>query len=208
MKKLYAIVAFLVLSAPRAQAQPFKDVLAPQTFVAVATFTPLGTGTNVLAFQNTSAAFDVRIQRIDVVASSTGASATEPMQFWVFSSTQVSFSTSTPGTSQTYTQDYAYPYMGSAYDTAMGSFITFSTAPLSVTYDGGLPILPPFIVSNNTAPTALSGDASFTDAADISSAQLVLPHGAKRALIFEKLKLGAVDYTDGQFMVRIKYTVR
>lgn len=199
-KTLLGLVVLLALQIPaRAQWAP---TYTPITYVAVATFTVPGTGKDAIAFQNTDAGRDVTILKIEVSDVSNTAITGGIMQFWIMGATV----TTAGGTSQTSFWD------AKAANTTAPSYISFSTGPVNVVYEGKqgtsqLPLARPLIVNSDEAATANLWD-TFQSISPAFSAELILPHGSNRAIVLRQMQLGASDFTAGVIMARIFYTVK
>jgi hypothetical protein len=182
----------------------------PTPRVAMVRVTPGAAPAKVLAFQNTSSTSDIVVRKIEIVNASTAAVTSGLMQFWVYGSTSVDHS-------ETTTQD-AYSYFAALDSQPSG--LSISTKPASATYEGdsdiltaaaannlsgSRPLLAPLIV-NLDESAAANFSASWSQEQD--GLFLILPAGANRALVFEKRQLGSADYTDGQVIIRIFYTLR
>lgn len=167
----------------------------------------------ILAFQNTSATQDVLVNRIDATSCSTMTVTSGLMQFWVYSSTQMTHSVAT--TVQT------YGYRGALATAPAG--VTASTAPTNVLFEGdsstltvaqqgalsgtSLPIIRPLAVNlDETATTSIS-DSWQHESPDFGDA-LLLPHGGNRGLVIEKRQLAATDWSAGCVTFTIHYTLR
>lgn len=212
MKK--SILALLTLFAGLMGVAPRAYAGVPPTYVDQVRLTVPASPANVLAFQNTSAGLDVVVRRIEIVTSSTQSVTGGLMQFLVYASTQVTHSASAG-------KFYAY---GSA-NASRPSHISVSTAPLSVQFEGdsaaltaaqlgamsgALPLIRPLVVNNDEGAAANFGDAWAEESPNSPNPAggLLLPAGANRALIFEKRQLGSSDFSAGQVIIRIFYTIR
>jgi hypothetical protein len=184
---------------------------APE-YVATVRLTPGASPSAMLAFQNTSSDLDVVVQKIEITNASTMSVTSGLMQFWVYGSTSMTHS-------QTLTAASAYTY-----NAALGakpSYISLSSAPVLVIYEGDSssrtaaqmnslsgvvgPILRPLIVNADESAAANLYDSWSNENPD---KPLILPHASNRGLVFVKRQLGSSDYTDGQVIFRIVYTVR
>lgn len=190
MKNLLMIVALLALAAP---------AKAASYYVAVATWTAGGTGTNAVAFQNTDSGRSVRVLKIEVSNVSNSAITGGVMQFWVMGATVATAG----GTSQV-----------SFYDTQAAnvtapSYVSFSTGPVGVVFEGKqtrqLPIARPLIVNDDEAATISLWDS--TSPSDYPRSEFLLPAGSNRAIVLRQMQLGATDFTAGILMARIFYTI-
>lgn len=198
------IAALMALMAASAQA----SFLSPQptTQVMVATFTAGGTGTNAIAFQNTSTTNDVRILKITVCNVTTTAITGGLVQYWALMSTAA-----TPGgTSQVSFGDFG------AANTTNATFpagIVASTGPVNVTFEGKaggtsqLPIIRPLVINTDETATISLYDEYYGVYTD-DQRDLLLPKNTQRALILRQMQLGPTDFTAGTVLVRIHYTVR
>ena len=198
MKKLILSALALFALSTAAHAAP------PLTYVHVATWTAAGAATRAFAFQNTSAGLDVIIRSIEIGNASQGTVTSGPMQFWVYGSTAVY---AHGGTTQ------VSFYNNASANATAPSYISFSTGPVGVAYEGKqtrqLPIARLIVNADETAVVAPdSMHDSIVNLAPDDITPLVLPQGANRALVVEQKQLGATDWTAGDLFVRIVYTVR
>lgn len=211
MKTLVAIVGLLLASALPVHAGP------PTFRTNVVRVTPGASPSYLLAFQNTSADIDVEIHRVVISHSSTMTVTSGAMQFWVYTSTSLTHSAAA-GKYYSYESTLA----------SQPSYITVSTAPLSVQLEGdsaaltaaqrnavsgALPIIRPIHVNLDEGATGLLDDKDDTSAGSEASwtpsgLPIKLPRGANRALVIEKRQLGASDFTDGQAYIRIVWTAK
>lgn len=200
MKTLLMIVALLALALPARASEP----AAPPTYVFTSTWTAAGTaGVKAFAFQNTSTTLDVRIISIEVGSANAGTVTSGPMWFHVKMSTQLVHG----GTSQV-----SFSASESANATAP-SYITVSTGPLLVQYEGTaagagqLPISRPLMVNADETATSNFSDTILYQDPTIGRG-LLLPHGANRAIVLEQKQFGATDWTAGTLFARVVYTVK
>lgn len=199
MKKI--TLAFAALLGLLALAPAARAANLPLTYVHSATWTLTGAGTNSFAFQNTSADLDVKILRIEIANYSTGSVTSGVVNFWVLTSTQVTHG----GTSQV-----SFASLDSANVTAP-TYISASTGPVSVQIEGKqnrqLPLMRPLTLNDDeTATVAFSDAIDFNAPAD--GRELILPHGASRAIVIQQRQFGATDWTAGMVIIRIVYSVR
>ena len=205
MKAFFIFIVALIFSLFVAARYSRAETLPPTplTYVSVSTFTPSGALTTPWVFQNTDSALDVRILKLELASASTQTVTGGLMQFYLYASTSVTVSTITPGTSQTYFYDY-----GKAAPSASApSYITVSTAPSSPLYESALPLYRPFVLNNDETATDHFFD-SWDPTAPANGAELLLPHGANRALVLEQHRLGTSDITAGVVLVRVLYSVK
>lgn len=209
-KTVFALVALLGLSLG-AHAAP------PAYRTTVVRVTPGASPAYVLAFQNTSSDIDVEVHRVVVSAASTMTVTSGAMQFWVYVSTSLTHSAA------------AGKYF--SHESALASqpsYISASTAPLSVQLEGdsgiltaaqrhsvagALPVIRPIHVNPDEGATGLFDDASdlSTDSADswtASGRPIKLPRGSNRAIVIEKRQLASSDFTDGQVYLKIVWVAK
>lgn len=177
------------------------DAALPLTYVSVSTFTPGGSGTKAWALQNTSASLDVRILKLEVSNATNGTVAGGLMQFWLYGSTVVI----PGGVSQVSFYDHA------AANTSAPSYVSVSTGPAGVVYEGKqnrqLPLYRPFIINDDETAAANFKD-EFQQVNPAEATELLLPRGSNRAVVLEQQQFGATDFTAGTVMVRVVYTVK
>lgn len=194
LKLLITLMALALPTMAKAERIPF--------YVAVATWTLGGTGTNALAFQNTSSTRDVIILKINIAPISGGTVTSGPANFWVLPSTSMTHG----GTSQ------VSALASNNGNWAAPSFVSFSTGPVVVTFEGpkasyGLPYTVIGVNPDETAsPIQNVIDNGFEANAEDSG--IVLPKGANRGVIFQQKQFGATDWTAGVVLARITYILK
>lgn len=210
MKTLVALVGLLLASALSAHAVP-----TPPTYMTSVRVTPGAGPTHVLAFQNTSIGIDVLVRGVEIINASTQAVTGGMEQFWIYGSTQVTHSASA-GTTASYGTALA----------SQPSYITVSTAPISVILEGDsdiltadqrhdlagkLPLLPPlFVDGDESATTTPRRAAWFAESQDAlnPAGPLILGQSANRALIVEKRAGSSTDFTAGAYILRVFWSIR
>src|SRR6185437_4250876 len=174
MKKILLALAVLTAALPARALYPAgSPLLNPATYVAVATFTLAGTGTNEFALQNTASDQDVRIEKIDVTVSSATA-AGGIAEFWVFTSTALTAG----GTSQTWTYSYTKALA------AAPSAVSLSTGPTNVVLENPLPVVRPLVVSTLSSATLNLTDGYSDLVGD--ALELLLAKGSSRAIVIQQ----------------------
>lgn len=204
-KALFALAATLALSAP------VHATAAVVPYVNVVRVTPGAAPSKILAFQNTSTTNDVVIRRIEIANASTQTVSGGQAAYWVYLSTQLTHSAAA-------SSFFAY---GTAL-AAQPSYISVSTAPLLVQYEGdsavltggGLtgvpPVINPLVVDNDDAATVNRSAVWYEESqtGNAPAGPLLLTKGSSRALVIEKRQGAASDFTAGSVEIRIFYTVK
>ena len=193
MKNIIAALMLLAGLALPAKAADWKP-----TFVSYSTFTAPGAGNYAWAFKNTSAVYEVRVEKIEVGSCNDGTAVSGGLaQFEIYAAALTS-----GGSVQVST------YSHNA-DTFPAN-VTASTGPVSVTVEGKgtsqNPLLSPFIVNNDETATA-----NFSDSRDLRSERtlpLILPKGGSRALALKQKKVGTGDITAGCNYARVEFTIK
>ncbi|MDE2019159.1 MAG: hypothetical protein KGJ13_02300 [Patescibacteria group bacterium] len=194
---IFTILALVALTCAHVRANPLQFAPVPQTYEAVASFTPPGNGANAVGFVNGSSSFDVRVLQVSVSVSSANASG-GLMAFDVFTSTTISVG----GTAQTATIPLRAPFFANP-----DSNISVSTGPLNVANEASYPVFRPLLVNDGNSATSNFFD-SVGPTAPANGGELKLPAGANRGLLIEQEPaIGTTSYTAGTLWVRILYTV-
>ena len=199
------IVALALFAGLLAEAAPTIKV-----YEAGVRITPGASPSYLLAFQNTSSSQEVEIHKIDVHNASTQTVTGGTMQFWLYLSTSLTHSAAV---SNVYGFDVA--------NASLASNISMSTAPVNVLIEGNSAILtalqrndlgvgvPPFSILHVNNDEAAA--ANYTDEAWDSNGlgrPLRLAAGSNRAIVLEKRQLGSSDFTAGQILLRIIYSIK
>lgn len=204
MKKL--LIAALAVLALAASA----GALVPLTYVATSTAAAPGWNQPVWAFQNTSAGLDVEVLKIEVSnAHDQSAIAGGVMQFQVFGSTALTHG----GTGQTRS------YSLTSANAAQPSYISFSTGPLSISYEnvsGGLavtsaiPLVRPLHVNVDESATSQLSDSyvAAPTADNVLSAPIKLGAGVNRALVIVQGSIGSANIQTGKIKLDVTYRVK
>jgi hypothetical protein len=199
MRKGYLALAALacILSAPFASATPSYS----PTYIAISTFTPGASLTVPFAFKNASSLVDVKVQRIEVSACSTGTVTGGIMQFWLYTSTTVTNGSVVQVSSYVYDRNWTWP-----------ANVIGSTSPTTVQYEAKLgsqlPFSRPLIINNDETATDHFSDAWDASEGNEEPQALVLLKSTNRGFVLEKRAFGTTDVTNGCVMVKVLFTAK
>ncbi len=176
-----------------------------ETYIVTSTWTPGGgviTGTKAFAFQNTSADVDVSVERIDLMSVTSGTVTSGPMQFWIYTATQVTHGSSSNSSI----------YSRQTPNVSTPSYISYGINPTAVLFEGKHDAqLPRYVALVNADETATvlpqPLNPIMTMSPQYDNVQ-ILKAGTNTALIIEQRQYGATDYTAGLIFCRIVFTTR
>lgn len=176
-----------------------------ETYVVTSTWTPGGgviTGTKAFAFQNTSADIDVAIDSIEFLSVTSGTVTSGPVQFWVYTATQVTHGSSSNSSI----------YSRQTPNISTPSYISYGINPTAVLFEGKQNAqLPRFIVLVNADETSTVLPQPLNPLATQSLPHddvLMLKANTNMAIVIEQRQYGATDYTAGLIFCRIVFTTR
>lgn len=208
-KTLFGFAALLISAAP-ALAVSSQPLLKTYVSTVRVTLPVVATSSAIYAFQNTDAAVDVVIRKIEISNASTMTVTGGTMQFWVYGSTQMTHSAAV-------TSNYGY---GAAL-TTQPSFVSVSSAPYNIQVEGdaavitggslsGTPALirPLYVNNDEAAVTLLTDSWSDEDPNGENAGLITLNHGANRGIAIVQKRLGTTDISAGSVLVRVFYNVR